>query len=72
MVWRVWKCNAMSGKHGCYSWKKGTRFSRTDIFCQFQKNIGADDSDCLHGDDIVDNDDNFDGDVFFDNINIDK
>ena len=33
-------------------------------FCQFQKNNGADDSECLHNNDIVENDDNVDGDVY--------
>ena len=48
--------------------RKGQGFSRPDIFCQFQnchfsKNIGADDSECLHNDDdLVENDNDVDGD----------
>ena len=50
--------------------RKWQGFSRTDIFCQFQnchfsKNIGADDSECLHNDDLVENDNDVDGDVYW-------
>ena len=52
--------------------RKGQGFSKTDIFCQFRKSIGADDTECLHNDDIVENDDNVDGDVHqYDEVNDD-
>ena len=54
----------MTGKMGVTLERKGQGFSRTAFFCQFQKNIGADDSECFHNDDIVENDNDVDGDVY--------